>query len=109
MLFLVALVLAIFFLPMPWGIIVVVGGLALDLAEVGIGLWWNKRRTATVVGVESLVGRTAVAVGELRPEGQVRVGGEIWQARCEEGCDAGSDVLIRRVDGLTLDVASVGK
>ena len=107
MLVLVALVLAIFFLPMPWGIVVVLCGLVLDLAEVGIGLWWNRRRAATV-NVESLIGRTAFALGELRPDGQVRVDGEIWQARCEEGCDAGSELLIRGVDGLTLDVAPTG-
>lgn len=107
MLFLLALLLAIFVLPSPWGIVAVAGALVVDLAEVGIGLWWNRRRAATV-GVEALVGRTAVAVGELRPDGQVRVDGEIWQAHCGAGCDAGSELVIRAVDGLTLDVVSRG-
>jgi membrane protein implicated in regulation of membrane protease activity len=102
-LFLIALLLAIFLLPSPWGFILVVCALVIDLLEVGIGLWWNKRRRATV-GVESLVGRTAVAVGELSPEGQVKVNGEIWSARCAQWCDAGSEVVVRRVDGLTLEV-----
>jgi membrane protein implicated in regulation of membrane protease activity len=106
-LFIVALVLAIFFLPSPWGIVAVLCGLALDLAEVGIGLWWNKRKKTTAVGVETLVGKSAVAVGELRPDGQVRVDGEIWRARCDMGCDAGSELVVTAVDGLTLEVAPV--
>jgi len=107
MLVLIALLLAIFVLPSPWGIVVVACGLVLDLAEVGIGLWWNRRRKTTAVGIETLVGKSAVAVGELRPDGQVRVGGEIWEARCAEGCDAGSEVVIIRVDGLTLEVTPI--
>jgi membrane-bound serine protease (ClpP class) len=106
---LIALVLAIFFLPSPWGIVVVLCGLVLDLAEVGIGLWWNKRRKTTTVGVETLVGKSAVSVGELRPDGQVRVDGEIWRARCETGCDAGSELVVTAVDGLTLEVVPAGR
>jgi membrane protein implicated in regulation of membrane protease activity len=48
------------------------------------------------------VGRTGIAVGELGPEGQVKVDGEIWRARCETGCEAGSAIVVRSVDGLTL-------
>jgi membrane-bound serine protease (ClpP class) len=54
--------------------------------------------------VDSLVGKTGVAVGELRPEGQVKINGEIWKARCNERCDAGTKVVVRAIDGLTLDV-----
>ena len=55
--------------------------------------------------MESLVGRIGVAVGELRPDGQVKVNGEIWSARCDDGCDAGAAVVVRAIDGLTLSVA----
>ena len=103
MLFVVGLLLAIFVLPSPWGVVAVAVGAVLDFAETGLFLWWSRRRRATV-GVQSLVGRTALAIGELRPEGQVRVGGEIWRARCERGCDAGSAVVIRAVADLTLEV-----
>ena len=103
MLFLVGLVLAIFVLPSPWGLVAIAVGAVLDLGETGLFLWWSRRRRASV-GVESLVGRSALAIGELRPEGQVRVDGEIWRAWCERGCDAGTAVVVRRVDGLTLEV-----
>ncbi len=103
MLFLIALLLAIFLLPSPWGFVVVVVALVIDVVEVSVGLWYSKRRRATV-GTGTLVGMTAVAVGDLFPEGQVKVNGEIWRARCEAGCDAGTPVVVRAVAGLTLDV-----
>jgi membrane-bound serine protease (ClpP class) len=103
LLFLVGLLLAVFVLPSPWGLVAIAVGALLDLGETGLFLWWSRRRRPTV-GVELLVGRTAVAMGELRPEGQVRVDGEIWRAWCERGCDAGTAVVVRSVDGLTLEV-----
>ena len=102
-LFLIALLLAIFLLPSPWGLVVVVVALVLDVTEVTVGIWYSKRRRASV-GTNTLVGATGVAIGELLPEGQVRVNGEIWQARCGAGCDAGAAVVVRAVDGLTLEV-----
>ena len=103
MLFLIALLLAIFVLPAPWGLVAVVVGGTLDVAETGLFLWWSKRRRATV-GVEALVGKQGVATSDLWPEGQVKIGGEIWRARCDGGCDAGTSVVVRAVEGLTLVV-----
>lgn len=106
MLFLIALLLAIFLLPSPWGIIVVVTALAIDLVEVGVGIWYSKRRRSKV-GSETLVGATGVALDVLRPDGQVKVDGEIWRASCATGCDAGAAIVVRAVDGLTLEVEPV--
>ena len=103
MLVLIALLLAIFVLPSPWGVIAVVVALVLDLVEVGVGIWYSKRRKAKV-GASALVGLTGVALEELGPEGQVKVNGEIWRARCALGCEAGASVVVRSVDGLTLEV-----
>ena len=103
MIFLIGLLLAIFVLPSPWGLVAVVVAGAIDVTETALFIWWSKRRRSSV-GVETLVGRTAVAVGELWPSGQVRVDGEIWQARCDGGCDSGTAVVVRSVEGLTLVV-----
>ena len=103
MLVLVALLLAIFVLPSPWGLVAVAVAAAIDIAETGLFVWWSQRRKSSV-GVETLVGRQGVAVGDLWPEGQVRVNGEIWRARCTGGCDAGTSVVVRSVEGLTLVV-----
>jgi membrane-bound serine protease (ClpP class) len=102
-LFLIALVLAIFVLPSPWGVVAVVGALVVDLIEVGVGVWYSKRRQSSV-GSQTLVGQSGTAIGELRPDGQVRIDGEIWRAHCGRGCDAGAVVVVRAVDGLTLEV-----
>lgn len=103
MLVLIALALAIFVLPSPWGILAVVVAATLDIAETGLFIWWSKRRRATV-GVDALVGKVGVATSELWPEGQVKLDGEIWRARCAGGCDAGTKVVVRSVEGLTLVV-----
>jgi membrane protein implicated in regulation of membrane protease activity len=103
MLFLIGVLLAVFVLPSPWGLVAVVVGGLLDIAETVLFLWWSKRRRAAV-GVESLVGKTGVASSDLWPEGQVRIAGEIWGARCEGGCDMGTKVVVRAVEGLMLVV-----
>jgi membrane protein implicated in regulation of membrane protease activity len=105
-LFLLALFLAFFVLPSPWGLIAVAVAGMLEIGETSLFIWWSKRRRASV-GVETLVGQTGFAVGALWPTGQVRVNGEIWQARCQGGCDAGTAVVVRSVDGLTLVVEPV--
>ena len=103
MLFLIALLLALFVLPSPWGVITVVVALVVDLVEVGVGIWYSKRRKAKV-GASALVGVTGVAMDPLSPQGQVRINGEIWRARCDVGCEAGASIVVRAVDGLTLEV-----
>jgi membrane protein implicated in regulation of membrane protease activity len=102
-LLLISLLLAVFVLPSPWGLVAVGVGAALEIAETTFFIWYSKRRNASV-GVESLVGKRGIAIDALWPDGQVRVGGEIWKARCRGGCDPGTAVVIRRIDGLVLEV-----
>lgn len=106
MLFLIGVLLAIFVLPSPWGLVAIAVAASLDITETGLFIWWSKRQKATV-GVDSLVGKSGVTVGELWPDGQVRVNGEIWNARCNEGCETGTRVVVRAVAGLTLEVEPV--
>lgn len=101
MLLLGAILLAIFVLPSPWGIVAVVAGGLIDVAESVAFLWWSRRRRA-VTGAEALVGSTAVVATALRPVGQVRVAGELWAARSAAGADPGDEVVVRGLDGLTL-------
>lgn len=101
MLLLGGILLAVFVVPWPWGIATVVGGGVLDIAESLILLRWSRRRRA-VTGAEALIGRTARVVTVCRPEGQVRVAGELWRARSATSADPGDEVVIRGVDGLTL-------
>jgi membrane protein implicated in regulation of membrane protease activity len=99
-----AIVAAIFWLPTAWGIAAVLVAGVLELAEVGLWIWYSKRRRPTT-GVEALVGAVGVAVTPCKPEGRVRVLGELWSAVCSEGAQAGQRVVVERVeDGLILAV-----
>src|SRR4051794_35871038 len=99
MLLLGGILLAVFVVPWPWGIATVIGGALLDIAESLALLRWSKRRRSTV-GVEALLGQTAVVVTPT----QVRVAGELWEARSGERLRIGDEVVVRAVDGLTLTV-----
>jgi membrane-bound serine protease (ClpP class) len=99
----VAVLLAVLVLDEPWSWVAVGLGAAWEIGETALLVWWSKRRRA-VVGAEALVGRTAVVAADCMPEGQVRVAGELWRARCDAGARAGDEVVVREVDGLTLVV-----
>jgi membrane protein implicated in regulation of membrane protease activity len=99
----VALLVAVLFLDEPWNWVVVGIGAAWEIAETGLIVRWSQRRRS-VVGTEALVGRVGVVAGDCMPEGQVRVAGELWRARCAGGAAVGDEVVIREVDGLTLVV-----
>ena len=100
MLLLGAILLAIFVVPWPWGLLVVVAGGTLDIAESLVLLRWSRRRRA-VTGAEALVGQTAVVSSAT----QVRVAGELWEARSDEPLVPGEEVEVTAVDGLTLRVS----
>jgi membrane-bound serine protease (ClpP class) len=101
LLFVVAVLLALFVIPKPWGLILVAAAAAV---EVGESFFWIhlSRRRRIQMGAETLIGATAKVESECRPLGRVRVHGEVWQARCERGAEAGQDVRIVARDGLTL-------
>jgi membrane protein implicated in regulation of membrane protease activity len=99
MLLLGGILLAVFVVPWPWGIATVLAGGLLDIAESVVLLRWSRRRRA-VTGAEALIGRTAVVATPT----QVRVAGELWEARADGPLVRGEEVLVRAVDGLTLRV-----
>ena len=99
MLLLGAILLAIFVVPWPWGLVVIVVGGLLDVAESVVLMRWSRRRRAAT-GAETFVGQRAVVVTPT----QVRIAGELWEARSEDPLVPGEDVVVRRVDGLTLFV-----
>jgi membrane-bound serine protease (ClpP class) len=100
MLLLGAILLAIFVLPSPWGIVAVVAGGLTDVAESVALLKWSRHRRV-VTGVEVLIGKTAVVSSPT----QVRVAGEIWEARSGDPLLVGEEVEVVAVDGLTLQVS----
>lgn len=102
MLIIVAFLL-LFLLPTPWNLVGFLVVIPLWILEL---LGWNRtmksRRKA--VGAETFLGREAVVIRACQPRGQVRVGGEIWEARCDAGAAVGDAVRIVDRDSLTLVV-----
>lgn len=101
MLFVLAVIAAVLWIPSPWSWVLVGATAVVEIGETFFWVWWNRRRHARV-GVETMVGRSAVVVLPCRPAGQVRVDGELWQAQCAGGADPGETVVIEQVDRLTL-------
>jgi membrane-bound serine protease (ClpP class) len=98
----VAIILALF-APWPWNLIAILTGLGIETVELTWGLRLA-RRWRPQTGAEAMIGQTAEVVAPCRPTGQVRVQGELWEAYCAEGADAGERVRIEGLDGLTLIV-----
>ena len=102
----ISILLAVFVLEEPWNWVAVAAGATFEAAETSLLIWWSKRRRVAV-GTETLVGRSAVVSTDCMPDGQVRVAGEIWRARCDVGAGIGTDVVVREVRGLTLVVEPI--
>ena len=100
--FIIGTVLALLFLEGPWRGVAIVLLATYELFEIFLWLRWRKRRSIT--GPDALIGTTGTAITDLGPEGQIRVRGQIWNARCGEGASAGDEVVVEAVDGLRLEV-----
>jgi membrane-bound serine protease (ClpP class) len=100
-LFVGAILLALFLLPSPWGLVIVGCAAVVEIAET---FFWLRisRRWRVRAGAETLIGASADVVSTCRPRGHVRVEGELWRASCEQGADPGHRVRIVGRDGLTL-------
>jgi membrane-bound serine protease (ClpP class) len=90
-------------LSSPWNVIAFLVLLPLWVLEL---FGWNRttKRHKKAVGAETLIGREAVVSEPCRPVGQVRLDGEIWEARCEAGASTGDRVRITGRNRLTLIV-----
>jgi len=104
---LLAIAAAVFVLPSPWGVVAVVAAVLVDLAEIAVAVWYTRRRRPRT-GVEALPGSVGRVVVACRPLGQVRLEGELWQARSDPPADRGAEVEVLAVEpGLLLAVRPV--
>jgi len=104
--FLLLALLLLIALPSPWNVIGAVASGVLGVFEVG---YWQRRmrREKVQTGVENLVGATGEATERLAPSGQIRVLGELWEARASSELPRGSRVRVVAVNDLTLEVEAV--
>jgi membrane protein implicated in regulation of membrane protease activity len=96
----------LFLLPSPWNLVGFLIALPLWFIEL---LAWNRtvKHRRRVVGAQTLIGKDATVTEPCRPTGQVRLNGEIWEARCEAGADPGDTVRVVGRGDLTLVVEPV--
>jgi membrane-bound serine protease (ClpP class) len=65
------------------------------------------RRNKVTTGAEGMMGASAVALGDLNPEGMVQIHGEYWKAQASKPVAASEPVRITGIDGLTLQVEPI--
>lgn len=102
MVFLVGLALSFWLLDWPWRIIVLVPLAALEIVEWVI--FMRLRKVRSITGVEAIAGTRGKAITHCRPAGQVTLNGQIWNARCATGVDAGAEVVVTGAEGIELRV-----
>ena len=98
-----AILASVFFLDGAWRFVVIGVAAAIEIFELSIWLRWRGRRAQ--MGAEAMVGVVGVAVTDCKPEGQIKLKGQLWNARCELGVEEGDEVVVDRVDGLRLIVS----
>ena len=94
--------LAFAFLEPPWRWIAI--GVLATVEALEILLWLRLRRLRAMTGKEGMLGTKGRALTNCDPEGQVKVKGQIWKARCPDGARAGDDVVVTGMSGLQLEV-----
>jgi membrane protein implicated in regulation of membrane protease activity len=96
-------VILLLLLPSPWNVIGFIVVLPIWVLEL---FAWNRtvKHRRKAVGAQTLIGKDAVVSTPCRPVGQVRLNGEIWEARCAAGASPGDRVRVIGRDGLTLVV-----
>ncbi len=65
---------------------------------------YNLRHKVALTGTEELVGSPGKVIGWSGTTGEVRVQGEVWQARAERPLEPGRAVRVTGLDGLTVEV-----
>jgi membrane protein implicated in regulation of membrane protease activity len=90
----------LFLLPWPWNLVGFLIAIPLWFVEL---LGWNRtvKHRRKAVGAQTLIGTEGVVSAPCRPVGQIRLNGEIWEARCEAGASPGDRVRVVGRDGLT--------
>jgi membrane-bound serine protease (ClpP class) len=62
------------------------------------------RRSKVVTGLQGMIGAVGEARTDIDPEGKVFVQGELWNAHAPSRVGIGEHVVVRRVEGLELEV-----
>jgi membrane-bound serine protease (ClpP class) len=82
------------------GVSVPLGAITVFLMTIAI----RARRNKVVTGLQGMIGALGEARTDIDPEGKVFVHGELWNAHARSRVSLGEQVVVRKVDGLELEV-----
>ena len=78
---------------------------------IGLYIRWvigPVRRRSKLTGPEAMIGNIGIAITDLKPNGDVRVQGEIWRAKSLSGdVEKGEQVVVKALNGLIVSVEKV--
>jgi membrane-bound serine protease (ClpP class) len=87
-------------------------GVSVPLGIITVGLMSlavKAHRNKVVTGQQGLIGEIGVAQSPLALEGKIFIHGELWNAVASEPVAVGEQVVVNRVEGLTLEVTPASK
>lgn len=87
-----------------WGLILMMVALG---AYNGVAYWLGKKALAKKPMISPDIGSRGRTTTPISPRGYVRVNGELWQASSSATIDAGREVSIVGIEGMTLLVSPV--
>ena len=82
------------------GVSVPVGAITVFLMTIAL----RARRNKVVTGQQGLIGAIGEARTDIDPEGKVFILGELWNAHARSPVGVGDHVVVRKVEGLDLEV-----
>lgn len=103
----VGILIGLFVVPDAWTVPVIAAAIGLEAVETYISLRIARRFGAPRVGPERLIGATGRVVAACRPDGRVRVRGEVWQAHSAVPVEVDTLIRVLSRDQLTLEVEPV--
>jgi len=93
------------FVRISWSVIISSVLLTVFFFAFAIGMGVRAQRRKPTTGSEGLVGEMGETLTPLSPEGQVRVHGEIWNARAADvPIEVGVRVVVTKIDNLLITV-----
>jgi len=96
------------FVAISWVVIAITVLLTLAFFLFAIGMGLKAQRKKPTTGVQGIIGEIGEVFIDLRPEGQVKVHGEIWKAASLEGVlRRGTKIKVEEIENLKLKVRKI--
>jgi membrane-bound serine protease (ClpP class) len=92
-------------ISISWQVILAVVFVTSAFFLFAIGMGVRAQRRKPVTGIQGIIGETGEAMTDLKPDGQIKVHGEIWNATSLDGVlKKGTPVKVAQVENLRLKI-----